>query len=305
MLGFIPAAWGFYLGATGRLPGNAVKEFEHLLRHLGPALPDATLTITPIRDLFGVNWLRYRRALGLLAFYYVMMHFLTYMVLDQTLILPAILADIAAVPSSPSAWQPSCCSSAGGYIEQLVDKAPWATMEQASQARLRDCRPAAAHFAMVGEGRGAPSKCCICSLWRCSSPGALSESGFCGGGRQGTAPVRSQARADKGASRETAPAKVRDTSPGPSFLPLPVTGFERHRNEDLLLLSIKPKKSGRGRSAPGRLNGFVNRSDQGRFGCFGFGRNACAVLRPLASTSRSTNSMTASGALSPWRNLPS
>ncbi|MCT7666549.1 hypothetical protein N5B53_21935, partial [Shinella kummerowiae] len=30
-VGLVPAAYGFYLGATGLLPGNPVKEFEHLL----------------------------------------------------------------------------------------------------------------------------------------------------------------------------------------------------------------------------------------------------------------------------------
>ncbi|WP_373413955.1 protein-methionine-sulfoxide reductase heme-binding subunit MsrQ [Ensifer aridi] len=97
-LGFIPAVFAFYLGATGQLPGNAIKEFEHLLGLWALRFLVATLAITPIRDLFGVNWLRYRRALGLLAFYYVLMHFLAYMVLDQMLRFPAIIADIARRP---------------------------------------------------------------------------------------------------------------------------------------------------------------------------------------------------------------
>ncbi|MEY9532382.1 protein-methionine-sulfoxide reductase heme-binding subunit MsrQ [Sinorhizobium fredii] len=97
-LGFIPAAWAFYLGATGQLPGNAVKEFEHLLGLWALRFLVATLTITPLRDLVGLNWLRYRRALGLLAFYYVLMHFLAYMLLDQMLRIPTILADIARRP---------------------------------------------------------------------------------------------------------------------------------------------------------------------------------------------------------------
>ncbi|ASY56100.1 protein-methionine-sulfoxide reductase heme-binding subunit MsrQ [Sinorhizobium sp. CCBAU 05631] len=97
-LGLIPAAWAFYLGATGRLPGNAVKEFEHLLGLWALRFLVATLTITPLRDLFGLNWLRYRRALGLLAFYYVLMHFTAYMLLDQMLRIPAIVADIARRP---------------------------------------------------------------------------------------------------------------------------------------------------------------------------------------------------------------
>ena len=97
-IGLVPAVWGFYLGATGRLPGNAIKEFEHLLGIWALRFLIATLAITPIRDLFGINWLRYRRALGLLAFWYVLMHFLTYMVLDQYLNFGAIVEDIIKRP---------------------------------------------------------------------------------------------------------------------------------------------------------------------------------------------------------------
>ncbi|OCP18713.1 MULTISPECIES: protein-methionine-sulfoxide reductase heme-binding subunit MsrQ [unclassified Ensifer] len=97
-LGLCPALAAFYLGATGRLPGNPVKEFEHLLGIWALRFLVATLAITPIRDIIGVNWLRYRRALGLLAFYYVVMHFLAYFLLDQVLNIAAIIADIARRP---------------------------------------------------------------------------------------------------------------------------------------------------------------------------------------------------------------
>lgn len=96
--GLLPAAYGFWLGATGRLPGNPVKEFEHLLGLWALRFLIATLAITPLRDLAGINWIRYRRALGLLAFWYVLMHFLTYMVLDQYLNFSAVVADIAKRP---------------------------------------------------------------------------------------------------------------------------------------------------------------------------------------------------------------
>lgn len=96
--GLLPAAWGFWLGATGGLPGNPVKEFEHLLGLWALRFLVATLAVTPLRELFSVNWLCYRRALGLLAFWYVLMHVLTYMLLDQFLNFPAILADIAKRP---------------------------------------------------------------------------------------------------------------------------------------------------------------------------------------------------------------
>ena len=96
--GFVPAVVWFWLGATGRIPGNAIKEFEHALGIWALRFLLATLTVTPLRDLAGVNLMRYRRALGLLAFWYVVMHFSTYMVLDKGLDLAVILADIAKRP---------------------------------------------------------------------------------------------------------------------------------------------------------------------------------------------------------------
>jgi sulfoxide reductase heme-binding subunit YedZ len=96
--GFVPAAWYFWLGATGQLPGNAVKIFEHLLGVWALRFLLATMAVTPLRDLAGINLLRYRRALGLLAFWYVLMHFSTYMVLDQRLNFSEIVTDISKRP---------------------------------------------------------------------------------------------------------------------------------------------------------------------------------------------------------------
>jgi sulfoxide reductase heme-binding subunit YedZ len=96
--GLIPAVWYFYLGATGKLGINPVKDFEHLLGIWALRFLILTLAVTPLRDLIGWNWLRYRRALGLLAFYYVVMHFSVYMLLDKRLDLYAIVGDIARRP---------------------------------------------------------------------------------------------------------------------------------------------------------------------------------------------------------------
>lgn len=98
VVGFLPAAWGFYEGATGRLGADPVKGFEHLLGLWTLRLLILTLLITPIRDLTGVSLLRFRRAIGLLAFYYVCMHLSAYMILDQALNLPAIIADVIKRP---------------------------------------------------------------------------------------------------------------------------------------------------------------------------------------------------------------
>ncbi len=97
-LGFVPAIWTFYLGATDQLGADPVKSFEHTLGLWALRFLILTLLVTPIRDLTGISLLRYRRALGLLAFYYVLMHMTVYMVLDQALNIPVVIADVIRRP---------------------------------------------------------------------------------------------------------------------------------------------------------------------------------------------------------------
>ncbi|SEI03699.1 sulfoxide reductase heme-binding subunit YedZ [Rhizobium tibeticum] len=96
--GFLPAAWTFYLGATDQLGADPVKTFELFLGLWAIRFLILTLAVSPARDLLGWNYLRYRRALGLLCFYYVAMHFTVYMVLDQALILSAVMNDVVKRP---------------------------------------------------------------------------------------------------------------------------------------------------------------------------------------------------------------
>lgn len=96
--GFIPAVWSFHLGATGGLGADPVKEFEHLLGLWTLRFLILTLLVTPIRDITGASLLKYRRALGLLAFYYGAMHFSAYMILDQALNMTMIIKDIVKRP---------------------------------------------------------------------------------------------------------------------------------------------------------------------------------------------------------------
>jgi methionine sulfoxide reductase heme-binding subunit len=58
-----------------------------------------TLAVTPIRHLTGWNRLiRLRRMLGLLAFFYGSLHFLTYIWLDQFFVVEDIIADVRDRP---------------------------------------------------------------------------------------------------------------------------------------------------------------------------------------------------------------
>jgi sulfoxide reductase heme-binding subunit YedZ len=98
VIGLCPAAWYFYQAATGGLGFNPVKEFEHVLGLWALRLIIATLAITALRDIAGINWMRYRRALGLLAFYYVLMHFAVYLLLDLQLNFGAVGGDIIRRP---------------------------------------------------------------------------------------------------------------------------------------------------------------------------------------------------------------
>ncbi len=97
-VGLTPALWTFYLGATGNLGADPVKTFEHALGLWSLRFLILTLLVTPVRDLIGISLLRYRRALGLLTFYYAFLHFATYMILDQALDFATILTDITRRP---------------------------------------------------------------------------------------------------------------------------------------------------------------------------------------------------------------
>jgi methionine sulfoxide reductase heme-binding subunit len=97
-VGLMPGLYAFYLGIYGGLGADPVREFEHLLGTWALRFLCAGLVITPIRDLFGVNLIAYRRALGLIAFYYVLAHFTVYLTLDRGLILSSIVGDIFKRP---------------------------------------------------------------------------------------------------------------------------------------------------------------------------------------------------------------
>ena len=97
-VGLLPGLYAFYLGIFGGLGADPVRAFEHLLGLWALRFLCIGLVITPLRDLFGINLIAYRRALGLLAFYYVLAHFAVYLTLDRGLILSSIAGDILKRP---------------------------------------------------------------------------------------------------------------------------------------------------------------------------------------------------------------
>jgi methionine sulfoxide reductase heme-binding subunit len=98
----IPLIW-LTCGAFGwfgqDLGADPVKKLEHELGKTALNLLLITLLVTPVRQLAGLPHLvRLRRMLGLFAFFYVVMHFTVYVVLDQELSFSSVLADIAKRP---------------------------------------------------------------------------------------------------------------------------------------------------------------------------------------------------------------
>jgi sulfoxide reductase heme-binding subunit YedZ len=98
----VPLVW-LACGAFGwfgaSLGADPVKELEHECGKTALNLLLVTLAVTPVRELTGQpQLLRLRRMLGLFAFFYVVVHFTIYVVLDLELNFATLGADIAKRP---------------------------------------------------------------------------------------------------------------------------------------------------------------------------------------------------------------
>lgn len=96
-----------------------------------------TLSITPFRKLLNLpDLIRFRRMLGLFAFSYLCIHFLTYLVLDQSLDPSAIWKDVAKRPFITVGFLgfllllPLAITSTAGWIRRLGGKR-WQTLHRA------------------------------------------------------------------------------------------------------------------------------------------------------------------------------
>ena len=97
-LGLVPLAVLVWRGLSGGLGIDPVKTLEHQLGLTALQLLLAGLLVTPLRRWTGVNLIRYRRAIGLLAFLYAALHLLVWLWLDLQLRWPEIGADLVKRP---------------------------------------------------------------------------------------------------------------------------------------------------------------------------------------------------------------
>jgi len=84
---------------TGQLSANPIEDILDRFGNWTIRFIMITLAVTPLRRLTGWNWLvRFRRMFGLFTFFYALMHFLTWLILDQGLLMSAIAEDIIERP---------------------------------------------------------------------------------------------------------------------------------------------------------------------------------------------------------------
>ncbi len=82
----IPVPVLLYMGMTGGLGREPIQALEHELGEIALQVLILGLCVSPLRRFFGINLLRFRRALGLLAFTYVTLHLLVWAVLDVQIV---------------------------------------------------------------------------------------------------------------------------------------------------------------------------------------------------------------------------
>lgn len=91
----VPLAVMIGLAATNMLGADPVALALNQFGYLALTFLAATLLCTPAKILLGWTWpIRLRRMLGLFAFFYAALHFLTYAVVDQSLNVGAVITDI-------------------------------------------------------------------------------------------------------------------------------------------------------------------------------------------------------------------
>jgi len=99
VLSLLPLAYLVYRGFYDQLGANPIETINRTTGDWVLRFLMITLAVTPLRRITGWNsLLRYRRMLGLFAFFYAVMHFLSYAWLDQNFVLADIIKDVVKRP---------------------------------------------------------------------------------------------------------------------------------------------------------------------------------------------------------------
>ena len=126
LLCLVPLGFLISRGASGALGPNPVEVITHFTGDWTLRLLLVTLAVTPLRRLTGQAWLvRFRRMLGLFAFFYAVLHFTTYLWLDRFFDLGTIAEDVLKRPYITVGFAafvlmvPLAITSTQGWIRRL------------------------------------------------------------------------------------------------------------------------------------------------------------------------------------------
>ncbi len=98
VLGLGPGVWVWYAAFNNKLGADPLAALEHETGIWALRFLIAALAVTPLLRLLKLNLIKFRRAFGLLGFYYALMHLVAWVWLDRGLLWSAIWAEIIKRP---------------------------------------------------------------------------------------------------------------------------------------------------------------------------------------------------------------
>jgi hypothetical protein len=152
LLCLTPLALLVWRALSDGLGANPVEAIVHFTGSWALRLLLVTLAVTPLRRLSGQPWLiRFRRMLGLFAFFYALLHFAAYLVLDRALVWEDIITDLTKRPYIVVGFVgPAAAGPPGGHLHPGLDQAPRPPLGDPASHRLCHRHP---------------GPCCISSGW--------------------------------------------------------------------------------------------------------------------------------------------
>ena len=198
LVALVPLFWTLWLAYTGELGAEPVLESVKQSGLWALRFLLAALAVTPLRLLTGVAALaRFRRMIGLFAFFYAFLHLSTYVGLDQFFDWPAIGREIVKRPyitigmGAFTILTALAATSTNGMVKRLGGKRWRALHKGVFVAGLAGC----VHFIMLVKGWQTPPL-----VYAAVAVGLLAFRRW---------PVRLPASRTRNRARETAPATGR------------------------------------------------------------------------------------------------
>ena len=140
LLSLVPFLWIGWKTYRGELTANPVEFYQHETGDWTLRFLIFTLCVTPFRKIFNLpELIRFRRMLGLFAFFYVCLHFVTYLGPDQSFSFSGMLRDVAKRPFITVGFAafvlliPLALTSTAGWIRRLGGKR-WQALHRAIYA---------------------------------------------------------------------------------------------------------------------------------------------------------------------------